>query len=270
MNQLKQNAKHIIEYLGLGQSIDKARFYLQYLQQKRKINAFKASHPGMPLPRPFMIYETFRLDYQRYIDSGKADAKGIYDEVKEFIDLNNKSILDWGCGPGRIIRYFPGIVPSAKLYASDYNKSYINWCQKNLKAITFKENFLSPPLLFENNSMDFCYAISIFTHLSTEKHYKWIDEIYRILSPGAVFYFTTHGAITRKNLLETERIKYDSGTIVERGNVKEGYRMYTAYHPVPFIKKLLSGKFEILKHRQGIEKPWGLEQDVWIARKKQD
>jgi SAM-dependent methyltransferase len=267
MSQLKQSVKSLIKFFGLGQGVDKMRFYLQYFQQRGKISAFKAAYPGLPLPSPFMIYETFRLDYQRYIDSGKEDALAIYEEVKPFISLDGKAILDWGCGPGRTIRHFPEIIPSAHFYASDYNKEYVKWCQDNLKTVTFKENLLSPPIPYDACSIDFAYAISIFTHLSEEKHYEWINEMHRLLKPNGVFYFTTHGDITRKNLLDHERLQYDKGALVERGNVKEGNRMFTAYHPAPFIEKLLSGKFKILKRRKGIEKPWGLEQDVWIIKK---
>jgi len=267
MSRLKQSAKSLIKFFGLGQAVDKTRFYLQYIRQKDNIAAFKAAHPDVALPSPFMIYETFRLDYQRYYDSGKADAIAIYEEVKPYISLEGKAILDWGCGPGRIIRHFPSIIPSAQFYASDYNKEYVQWCHEHLKNITFKENQLSPPIPYDKSSIDFAYAISIFTHLSEEKHFEWIDEIHRLLKPGGIFYFTAHGDITRKNLLDNELIQYDKGELVERGNVKEGNRMFTAYHPTPFIEQLLGGKFQVLKHRKGVEKSWGLEQDVWIIRK---
>ncbi|OJV56118.1 MAG: hypothetical protein BGO31_18790 [Bacteroidetes bacterium 43-16] len=267
MGQVKQQIKSLIESLGLGRAADKARFYYQYLQQKGKINAFKAAHPGLPLPTPFMIYETFRLDYAKYLETGKSAAVSIYEEVSPFIELKGKSILDWGCGPGRVVRHFPDIIPTAQVYGSDYNSEYVNWCHENLKEITFTQNQLVPPIPLEAAAMDFIYAISIFTHLSEKMHMAWMNEIYRLLKPGGVFYFTTHGDITRKNLLESEQQQYDAGTIVERGNVKEGYRMYATYHPPAFIRQLVAGKFEVLKHRPGKAQNWGLEQDVWIIRK---
>lgn len=270
MSRLKQSAKSLIKFFGLGQAVDKSRFYIQYFRQKNRIAAFKAAHPDVPVPSPFMIYETFRLDYQRYYDSGKADALHIYEEVKPFISLEQKAILDWGCGPGRIIRHFPSIVPSAQFYASDYNKEYVQWCHDNLKGITFRANQLAPPIPYESGSIDFAYAISIFTHLSEEKHFEWINEIYRLLKPDGIFYFTAHGDVTRRNLLDNELAQYDKGELVERGNVKEGNRMFTAYHPKPFIEELVSGKFNILKHREGVAKSWGLEQDVWIIQKTAD
>jgi len=267
MSRLKQNVKSLIEFFGLGEAVDKSRFYIQYFLKKKHITAFKNAHPDVPFPSPFMIYETFRLDYQRYYTSGKEDAADIYDEVKPFIELEQKAILDWGCGPGRIIRHFPAIVPSAQFYASDYNEQYIQWCQQHLTAIQFKQNQLSPPIPLPSSSIDFAYAISIFTHLSEAKHFEWMNEIHRLLKPGGVFYFTVHGDITTQNLMGEELENYNKGLLVERGNVKEGYRMFAAYHPTAFIEKLVSGKFEILKHKKGVAKSWGLEQDVWIVKK---
>lgn len=264
----KQRLKNIIEFFGLGQWTDRLRFYYQYLRNRKKINAFRKENTDIPLPEPFMIYETFKLDYQRYLDAGKEDARWIYEESGPFIDLKNKIVLDWGCGPGRIIRHFPAIEPTAKFFGCDYNKAYVNWNQKNLKGISFAENNLLPPLPYTESSFDFAYAISIFTHLSEENHYLWIEELHRVLKPGGIFFFTTHGDITKKNLLEKERVQYDEGSLVVRGNVKEGNRMYTAYHPAPFMQDLLSSRFRILKHRQGEVKDWGLEQDVWIIQKK--
>ncbi|RYD96995.1 MAG: class I SAM-dependent methyltransferase [Sphingobacteriales bacterium] len=267
MGKVKQQIKSLIEAMGLGFAADKARFWYQYAQQKGKINAFKAAHPGMPLPTPFMIYETFRLDYAKYLETGRAAAESIYQEVNPFIALQGKAILDWGCGPGRVVRHFPDLLPTARVYGSDYNSEYVNWCRDNLKQITFTQNQLAPPIPLEAGSLDFIYAISIFTHLSAKMHLEWMNEMYRLLKPGGVFYFTTHGDITRKNLLESEKMQYDNGIIVERGNVKEGYRMYATYHPPAFIEQLVAGKFSVLHHRPGKAKDWGLEQDVWIIRK---
>lgn len=268
MSSFKQSAKSLIELLGLGKTVDKLRFYKQYWANKKKIAAFRAANPNLALPNPFMIYETFRLDYDRYINSGKEDAQAIIEEVNPFVDLSGKTILDWGCGPARIIRHFPDLIRDGQFYGSDYNAEYIDWCKDNLEQITFLENKLAPPLLIDEASVDFAYAISIFTHLSEQKHYEWINEIARILKSGGIFYFTAHGDVTKQNLHTQEIAKYNSGLMVERGNVKEGYRMYTAYHPTEFINKLVSEQFTVLKHRPGVPKNWGLEQDVWIIKKK--
>lgn len=266
MSKTKQNIKSLIEMLHLGKAVDKLRFYKQYYSKKNQIDSFVKKH-DVPLPTPFMIYETFKLDYERYWNSGQEDAQWIIHSIAPFKDLNNKRILDWGCGPARVIRHFHNYLTDPTLFGSDYNIEYIQWCQKNIGNIEFKTNGLNPPLSFKANSFDMVYSISIFTHLSEKSHYLWMDEIYRVLDTDGIFFFTTHGDITQQNLLEDEILKYKKGEIVIRGSVTEGYRMYCAYHPIPFIKKLLKDKFQILKHIPGEKKEWGLSQDVWIVKK---
>lgn len=266
MSSIKQSIKSIIEFLHLGKLVDKLRFYQQYLSNYSTISAFLKQHKSEAFPTPYMIYETFRLDYERYWKSGREDAEWVINLVTPFQYLTGKRILDWGCGPARVIRHFPKLL-NATFYGTDYNDKYVDWCKNNISGIDFRKNHLNPPLAFEINSLDFIYSISIFTHLSKESHFQWIDEMYRVLDKDGIFFFTSHGDITVRNLLAHEKEQYENGDIVVRGSVKEGYRMYCAYHPIPFIQKLLKNKFEVLLHIPGEEKDWGLEQDVWIVRK---
>lgn len=267
--KLKQVIKGFIETFGLGQTVDKIRFNFHRWSNREKIAKFKRDNPGVPLPSEFMIYETFRLDYDRYLQSGREDAQWLKDLVSPHMNLSDKSILDWGCGPGRIIRHFPAINGnSARYYGCDYNDSYVAWCAANLHDIAFFKNDIHPPLASQDNSIDLAYAISIFTHLAEDSHDLWMREMHRVLNNKGIFVFTTHGDITKANLMEKEKAMYDSGKIVLRGNVKEGYRMYTAYHPPSFIRNLVSPLFDVLEHIPGERKSWGFSQDVWVVRKK--
>lgn len=142
---LKQKLKSTIDWLGIGEAVDKMRFYVQYLTHYKSITQSRLKLASVPLPEPFMIYETFKLDYNRYYESGREDAQAIYDEVRPFFDFNHKYILDWGCGPGRVIRHFPNLVPSAHFAGCDYNKDYVRWSKKHLSGIEFFQNQLLPP-----------------------------------------------------------------------------------------------------------------------------
>ena len=64
-----------------------------------------------------------------------------------------------------------------------------------------------------------------------------------------------------------EKKKFDAGKIITRGNVKEGHRTYSTFHPEIFIRNLFNN-FKILKHiilKQ--EKNQIIPQDVWIIEK---
>jgi SAM-dependent methyltransferase len=115
---------------------------------------------------------------------------------------------------------------------------------------------------------DFIYGISIFTHLSEPNHQAWFEELMRICRPGGFVLLTTHGEIFRHKLTESERTQFNLGRLVVRGNVVEGHRVFAAFQPPAYLRELFSAHAEVVQHIPGIPRQWGLEQDVWILRKK--
>jgi len=265
---LKQKAAKILRQLGLIYFVDYIRFSIVSFQNSARNKEFLKENPNVAFPPPYMIYETFRLDYRRYYEKGRLSAEWIKNEVSVFKPLVNWHILDWGCGPGRVIRHMPEIVGNGcYFYGSDYNADYIKWCGGHIPGVTFKKNELDPPLQFNSDSMDIIYGISIFTHLSESKHIEWFGELMRVVKKGGILFITTHGDVVRENLTDEECKIYDEGKLVVRGKVKEGHRMYTAYQPISFMQRLLDGRAKILKHKPGTKQDWGYEQDLWILEK---
>ena len=109
--------------LGLIHLFDKVKF--QYIKAKnRKINlAFREANPDVILPPDYLIFETFHLNYESYYFGGKKSAQSIVHQVSPFIKLSDKKILDWGCGPGRIIRHLSSEVTDCELHGVDYNET---------------------------------------------------------------------------------------------------------------------------------------------------
>jgi SAM-dependent methyltransferase len=143
----------------------------------------------------------------------------------------------------------------------------VDWCSRNLPRIRFNANTLSPRLPYENDFMDVIYGISIFTHLSEEMHEQWFRELYRILKTNGIMFLTTQGDNFKVKLTAAELVLYNQGELVVRGNVREGHRTFSAFHPLEFMKKLF-GNTLILEHI--VTKPLsnaGLPQDVWIVKK---
>jgi len=254
--------------LGLIHVFDKVKF--QYIKFKnRKLNqAFLKENPEVILPPDYLIFETFHLDYKSYFFGGQKSAKSIIEQVKPFISLENKRILDWGCGPGRIIRHMPALLPNCDIHGVDYNETNLNWCIENIPEVKFTKNEINPPLEYPPAQFDFIYGISIFTHLSAENHSAWIAELARVAKKGAILLLTSHGPIFKRILTEEEIKIYDSDQIVTRGNAVEGHRVYAAFHPPVYFKALLENCFEVLKYTEGTEQSWGIQQDHWVVQRK--
>ena len=130
-----------------------------------------------------------------------------------------------------------------------------------MQGIDFIQNNLIPPLDLHDNSIDVLYSVSVFTHLSKEMHFRWIEEIKRVLKPGGLFIGTFHGDESCGNLLSYEKSKYCNGEFVSRGNVKEGSRIYAAYHSDKFIENELLAGFDSVRKDESV-----FSQSIWCAK----
>lgn len=246
---------------------DYFRFYYQKIKNRKINNDFRRNNKGVVLPPDYLLYESFMLNYADYFYGGEKTAIWLKNHFSKHIELRNKKILDWGCGPGRIIRHLPAIIQNdCEYYATDYNAASINWCKMNLNGINFNLNSLDAQLPFPDNCFDVIYGISIFTHLSEQLHYDWYKELYRVLNNNGILFLTTHGESFKGKLTTAEIKRFNNDELIVRGNVKEGHRIFTAFHPPLFMQKLFSN-VTILNHITTETEDDELVQDVWIIRK---
>lgn len=264
----KGQISNLLRGLGLIYFTDWLRYFIQKFKNRKINKNFKSLHPDVKLPPDYLIYESFQINYQKYYTESIKTAKWLSDHFKNHIALKNKRILDWGCGPGRIIRHLPDVIGNGcEYFGTDYNKKSIDWCSKNLTGIQFNNNSINAQLPYDDNFIDIIYGMSIFTHLSEQKHYEWYHELYRILKPNGIIFLTTQGDNFKIKLTDLELNTYNKNELVVRGKVKEGHRTYSAFHPKGFVKKLFSN-VTILEHIETKPKHgnW-LPQDVWILKK---
>src|SRR5271166_136221 len=125
---------------------------------------------------------------------GKVVADDIYGAIYPTLKLSEHShILDFGCGCGRVIRYFHKLCGNVFFYGTDIDKEAISWCESHLSEIgKFFTNKESPPLEFDDGFFDFIYSISIFTHLPEDMQFAWLEELRRVAKPGGYLLLTTH------------------------------------------------------------------------------
>lgn len=267
---MKKQLISIIRRARLAHAADKCRFYTKYLQFYFANKKMAHTHRHFIFPPPYYLYETYALNYKDYYEDGLGTAIELIDFIKPYMNFTDGkvSILDWGCGPGRIVRHLPLLLPEQnKIYGCDYNSNYINWCKKNIPAVSFLENDLLPPAGFSDNSFDWIYGLSILTHLSLQSHQAWIEELFRILKPGGLLLITTHGEIFKEKLGAAELAIFNSGELVIRTSTREGHRTFAAFHPEKFMQGLLSG-FEIIEYLSGGSKEnIAGTQDMWLVKK---
>ena len=103
------------------------------------------------------------------------------------------NILDFGCGWGRIIRFFIKDLEPSKLWGVDPVEDVINTCKQNNRWCNFKAINPKPPGPFPDNMFDLVYSFSVFSHLSEQMSNDLLAELTRILKPGGMLIVTTRG-----------------------------------------------------------------------------
>jgi SAM-dependent methyltransferase len=108
-------------------------------------------------------------------------------------DWDGRRVLDFGSGPGRILRWFvPRMAEGAVLEACDIHAESIAWMRSAYPAgIRLFVNAADPPLDAPGEHYDLVYCGSVFSHLPDWA--PWLLELRRVLKPGGMLVASIHG-----------------------------------------------------------------------------
>jgi SAM-dependent methyltransferase len=150
--------------------------------------------PRELLARTNSRYEQRSDDWYRdhYLRGGQSRRRGIVQALPVGYAFEDRRVLDFGCGAGRVLRQFLPEAESGEFWGCDLYEPTVEWLQENL----------SPPFRFYVNErrpmphpdsyFDLVYAISVFTHI-TDEWADWLLEIHRILKPDGLLLVTFIG-----------------------------------------------------------------------------
>jgi len=157
------------------------------------------SYVGFKLPR------VADLSVQRRYNTGTDSEHNLhsgfnfYRIVKSYTERCGRPlgpdsrVLDFGCGWGRVIRFFLKDVRGENLYGIDVDRLAIRVCRRDMVYGSYSVNRRWPPTKFAANTFDLVYAFSVFSHLPEDLHLRWVEELARILKPGGLLVVTTLG-----------------------------------------------------------------------------
>jgi SAM-dependent methyltransferase len=146
---------------------------------------------GLPLPdRLLMVRVVGHADWQAFYESGEMHA-AVFADVAAAVGrpLSEAStLLDWGCGSGRVTRHLPRHT-GARILGRDPDALTVGWCARNLPG-DFATCGLHPPLDLGDGSIDAAISLSVFTHLSAATQGEWLAELARVIHPGGLLLLT--------------------------------------------------------------------------------
>lgn len=265
---VKQLVTHLLRKAGLLGFVEHFRSLCFWFRTYALRTEFARAHPDFALPPWGISYDAYAsFNPYAYRETGLKHAELIHSYIRKYAEQPVAVVCDWGCGPLRVLRHFPGLMggEGTKFLGLDYNPDTIAWAKANFTDIEFRKNELSPPLPLADNEVDVLYCISVFTHLSRQVFDAYVDDIYRALKPGGILIMTLHGDKCAANLLPAEKEKYAAGEYVERGGVQEGKRTYVAYHHPEFVIKSFRA-YKLLEHNP-VNAVTTFQQDWWIFQK---
>jgi SAM-dependent methyltransferase len=167
-----------------------------------------------------------------------------------------KHILDFGCGCGRILAGWEGLLNDATLTGVDVHPKLAAFCQEHIRFAQVFQSAPYPPLHFIDNSFDFVYAASVFTHMKYDQLSLWANEMARIITSGGLLMVSYHGPYY-ENILDQYGhhaipLLRERGYYVHvYGNEHDtflGSNLYATYLTSDFIRSLFNG-FELIVER---------------------
>jgi glycosyltransferase involved in cell wall biosynthesis/SAM-dependent methyltransferase len=131
--------------------------------------------------------------------------------------------LDFGSSSGRVVRALQAVYPQAEWHGADPNQDAIAWAREHLPGIDFRVSPQDPPLPYDDGAFDFVVAISIWSHYGEGAALRWLDEMHRIVAPGGLFVFSTHGLHSVRYYAEQGTRAPGQSAQIRRALYRRGY-----------------------------------------------
>ncbi len=258
---------------SLDRLIEYLRFRYRAAILEREERDQRNPEGGLPLPPPLLRFRVHgALDRQSFLRVGEAVAK---DAERALIesgrDLSSfRSVLDFGCGCARVLRWFAPRAGEWDLHGTDADPRVISWCRKSMKFASFRTNRPLPPLPYPSGMFDLILAISVFTHLDEAHQFSWLSELGRVAKPGAILLASTHGEEFHPRLSPAEYgLLHRRGflfQVQETGSLRlcgmpDYYQV--AYHTRQYVAREWSRIFQIVRH---VERGLNRKQDLVVLR----
>lgn len=109
----------------------------------------------------------------------------------EGISTENKTILDFAAGYGRISRFFKPIFK--EVTCSDLDQSMLDFNKENLGIDGFKSEVNIEEKFNVEKKFDVVFCFSLFTHFNPNIWEKWFMKVFDLVEEGGYFIMSTRG-----------------------------------------------------------------------------
>ncbi len=237
-----------------------------------------AFHPGSPVrpvvaeisPRDTM----YEGDLAHYHSVGRSGLRCLATSLQLLGTSEISSLLDFGCGYGRVLRYLHAAFPAARLGASDVDREAVDFCARTFGAVPFY-GASNPNRIDTGERFDVVWCGSVLTHVDAPAWDALLRLFAKVLTPGGTVVFTTLGP-NIAGLFRAGRIDYGVPTagLLEGFDLEEfafePYRGMSDYGiavaGLPWVRRLVRS-IPSLELRAYLDARWDDAQDIYACRK---
>jgi SAM-dependent methyltransferase len=134
----------------------------------------------------------FQNDRRHYFSCGASALACILHAIGMSGITKPNSVLDFGCGAGRVTRWLCAAFPEALIQACDVREDDLVFVKQSLGVSTWVSGIdiaaLKPPIPY-----DVIWVGSVFTHLSAKTSSNLFTKLMGWLNPNGVLIFSVHG-----------------------------------------------------------------------------
>ncbi|HEY6064896.1 MAG TPA: class I SAM-dependent methyltransferase, partial [Thermoanaerobaculia bacterium] len=173
---------------------------------------------------------------RRYLTAAGIDADAI------------RSVLDFGCGSGRLLTGWMLEESDRALAGCDPNAALAGWARENLPArVRIDHTSLLPPLPYRDAEFDLAFAISVFTHLKFATQRVWARELARVVAPGGALLVTLHGPFYAGLFAPERATELEREGHFELEGAADGSNEFASFH-LPQAVEALFDEFEAVAY----------------------
>ncbi|HEX6458654.1 MAG TPA: class I SAM-dependent methyltransferase [Thermoleophilaceae bacterium] len=170
---------------GLFRALDADTWALLLTKEYERYPNIRALLPDVPEPALQELYNG---------TSGAALAMQSVAFYRTAMDrfgpLDEGRLLDFGCGWGRLTRYFARDVRPGNLYGCDPVEAILEVCRRTRVPATLARSDFLPERLPFSESFTHAFSFSVFTHLSETAQLACLHALRAGLEPGGVLVLT--------------------------------------------------------------------------------
>jgi SAM-dependent methyltransferase len=178
---------------------------LPILEQVRQLKVSNVVSPHDRMMQPAAV------NLQHYLYVGRSNLLTVLNVLSIRASYRGgddpvEDIFDFGCGHGRVARWFRAAFPNSQIHVTDLDRSAMEFCVENFGCQQIQDPI--PCARF-----DLVWLGSVFTHLPAQVAEPLLDQLLASLRPNGVVIFTSQGRYSIERVKDFDWEKDDRAWI---------------------------------------------------------